>query len=143
MASVVAFNQASVSKMGTPVPSPTCPICLGLMPNHLPTTPWQFNVTENMLLESRLPFKVSDIERSGKNCDLCSIIWQGLETLSRGVLQHDLIGLRSRIGSLVVQKNLPLEVEIFSANGPSDKTSRAQFFKQAGKHSDFRTQIGN
>jgi len=86
-----------------------------------------------MLLESRLPFKVPDLERSGKNCDHCSIIWQGLETLSRGVLQHDLIGWRSRSGSFVVQKNLPLEVEIFSEDGSSNKTSRAQFFMQAGE----------
>jgi len=111
--------------------SPACAVCLDLKPDLRPPTRWQCNAAENLLIESAVDFSFQDLEKSSQECSLCSVVKSGLETLSRGALGDQLSRLDDRKGSFIVQRNLPLEVEIL---GESDESSvRVQSFKEEGK----------
>jgi hypothetical protein len=125
---VVAFNQASVMR-----PSLTCPVCLDLTPNHLPTTRWQFKVTENLLIECALHFAFSELEISCLSCAVCAVIKNGIEMMSRGEFRDELEGLSEREGCFIVQKNSPFEVEVFGEDGDEDEAVRMQFYVEEGK----------
>lgn len=112
-----------------PRPSPTCAICLDLIANHLPTTRWQFHVTENRLVESWLHFKLSDLEISSRDCVLCFVVKEGLTALGREIL-WDTSGVRE--GNFILQNNSPLEVEILDPVEHDVRPLRFQFFIPEG-----------
>jgi hypothetical protein len=117
----------------SPNGSLTCALCLDLAPNHRPTTRWRFNVAENLLIESSLDFAFSDLEVSSQTCAFCSVIKDGIEIISRGVLGDELRGLGDREASIIVQNNTPVEVKILGEGGNEEESVRLQFFVKDGK----------
>src|SRR3954465_11025060 len=90
----------------------SCPVCLALTPNRLPTTQWQFNVADNQVIECRLPFDFAALDIASENCYVCSIIRDGIVEISRGVVRDEFQGLSQRKGHFIVQRQSPVEVEI-------------------------------
>jgi hypothetical protein len=117
----------------SPSGSLTCAVCLDLIPNHRPTTRWRFNVAENLLIESALPFAFLDLEVSSQTCAFCSVIKDGIEIISRGVLGAKLRGLGDREASIIVQNNTPVEVKVLGEGGNEEESVRLQFFVKDGK----------
>ena len=120
---------------GSPNGSLTCAVCLDLIPNHRPTTRWRFNVAENLLIESALPFAFSDLEVSSQTCAFFLVIKNGIEIISGGVtlLGAELRGLGDREASIIVQNNTPVEVKVLGEGGNEEESVRLQVFVKDGK----------
>jgi hypothetical protein len=61
------------------------------------------------------------------------VIKDGIENISRGVLEAEMRGLGDRETSIIVQNNTPVEVKVLGEGGNEEVSVRLQFFVKDGK----------